>query len=292
MKQLEQWGERGEAQKATQSAQPARRTPLCRVVLLHEWQNASTGETCRQTTQEFAQSKGVSFARSANLIRKKRACKVTGWSHKAQLHKVIQGDAIEWFTVRHVKNGSKSIQRKEEPGAAWGKSLIILSLYARGMGIKAIAKHLNFSPGPILKLLVEMGVNTSARKNHGSRNAGSLRTFTGQKRIYDAKMKTTSGRLKKRVMGRIWSAMKRQRINSSGTFALVGCSADDLRRHIENQFQPGMSFENYGEWHVDHIRPCASFDLSKADQMSECFNWRNLQPLWAFENISKGAKYA
>ena len=93
-------------------------------------------------------------------------------------------------------------------------------------------------------------------------------------------------------MSRIWSAMKNQSVNSIGSFALVGCSAEDLRCHIEKQFQPGMSFENYGEWHVDHIRPCASFDLSQTDQMRECFSWRNLQPMWAFDNISKGARYA
>ena len=218
--------------------------------------------------------------------------KAKGWAHESKLYRVIQGDVIDWLTAGHVKNGSKSIQRKSEIGAAWGKSLVILSLYARGAGIKAIAKQLNFSPGPVLKLLVEMGVNTSARRNHGSRAAGSLRTITGPKRIYDAKMKTSSGRLKKRVMGRIWSAMKNQSVNSIGSFKLVGCSADDLCEHIEKQFQQGMSFDNYGEWHVDHIRPCASFDLSKADQMGECFNWRNLQPMWAFDNISKGAKYA
>jgi hypothetical protein len=53
-----------------------------------------------------------------------------------------------------------------------------------------------------------------------------------------------------------------------------------------------MTWDNYGEWHVDHIQPCASFDLSDPKQLAECFNWSNLQPLWAKENISKGAKYA
>lgn len=68
----------------------------------------------------------------------------------------------------------------------------------------------------------------------------------------------------------------------------VGCSWDFLRAHLEAQFQPGMTWENYGEWHVDHIVPLASAK-SEADVMRLC-HYSNLQPLWAFDNISKGAK--
>jgi hypothetical protein len=52
-----------------------------------------------------------------------------------------------------------------------------------------------------------------------------------------------------------------------------------------------MSFENYGEWVVDHIRPCASFNLINIDEQKECFNYKNLQPLWALDNLQKGSKY-
>ena len=51
-----------------------------------------------------------------------------------------------------------------------------------------------------------------------------------------------------------------------------------------------MTWDNHGEWHIDHIKPCASFDLTDADQQRECFNYTNLQPLWAKDNLSKGAK--
>jgi hypothetical protein len=74
------------------------------------------------------------------------------------------------------------------------------------------------------------------------------------------------------------------------TFALLGCSLEELRAHLEAQFSDGMSWANYGEWHVDHIRPCARFDLTDPAQQRECFHWSNLQPLWAEENIRKGAK--
>lgn len=54
-----------------------------------------------------------------------------------------------------------------------------------------------------------------------------------------------------------------------------------------------MSWENRGNfgWHVDHIKPCASFDLTKPEEQAKCFHYTNLQPLWARENIAKGDKY-
>ena len=52
-----------------------------------------------------------------------------------------------------------------------------------------------------------------------------------------------------------------------------------------------MSWNNYGEWHVDHIKPCAKFDLSEEEQQKKCFNYKNLQPLWGEDNLKKGDKY-
>jgi len=72
---------------------------------------------------------------------------------------------------------------------------------------------------------------------------------------------------------------------------LAGCSLNFLRNFLEAQFQPGMSWENYGAWHIDHLRPCAAFDLRDPAQQKECFHFSNLQPLWATENWKKNDKY-
>jgi hypothetical protein len=74
------------------------------------------------------------------------------------------------------------------------------------------------------------------------------------------------------------------------TLSLLGCSLIQLKQHLESHFKDGMNWSNYGKWHVDHIRPCASFDLSKPEEQKKCFNYTNLQPLWAEENLSKGKK--
>ena len=74
--------------------------------------------------------------------------------------------------------------------------------------------------------------------------------------------------------------------------ALVGYSLDELVAHLERQFTRGMSWENMGEWHIDHITPLASFTFKSADCAEFKAAWAitNLRPLWASENMSKGAR--
>ena len=74
------------------------------------------------------------------------------------------------------------------------------------------------------------------------------------------------------------------------TIKLLGCSAEYCWNHLEQQFKPGMTRDNYGLWHVDHITPCISFDLNDPEQQKICFHYTNLQPLWAEDNLKKGAK--
>lgn len=72
----------------------------------------------------------------------------------------------------------------------------------------------------------------------------------------------------------------------------LGCSIDQLKIHLEAGFQPGMTWENWSArgWHIDHIRPLASFDLSDPEQVRVACHYTNLQPLWANDNWSKNAK--
>lgn len=77
------------------------------------------------------------------------------------------------------------------------------------------------------------------------------------------------------------------------TVDLLGCSIQELKQHLEKQFQEGMSWDNYGVkgWHIDHIKPCASFDLRLESEQKLCFHYTNLQPLWAIDNLRKSDKW-
>ena len=77
------------------------------------------------------------------------------------------------------------------------------------------------------------------------------------------------------------------------TFKILGFDKHTLREHLESQFTEGMSWDNMGEWHIDHIRPIASFnyDSTEHPDFKKCWALNNLQPLWAADNIRKGDKW-
>ena len=76
---------------------------------------------------------------------------------------------------------------------------------------------------------------------------------------------------------------------SDSTIELLGYSADDLKQHLSCLFTDGMSWENYGEWHIDHIRPLSDFQPDTL--ASECCSLNNLQPLWATTRTINGVVY-
>ena len=78
---------------------------------------------------------------------------------------------------------------------------------------------------------------------------------------------------------------------SAKTLELLGCSLNFFKEWLEFRFDSDMTFENHGSyWHVDHVKPCASYDLLDEENQKECFNWKNLQPLYWEENDSKNDK--
>jgi vacuolar-type H+-ATPase subunit E/Vma4 len=104
-------------------------------------------------------------------------------------------------------------------------------------------------------------------------------------------------KLRDRLCKRVQFALKRclagaKARKATGSMKLIGADIDWLMAWLEVQFKPGMTWENYGSvWHADHVQPCASFDLTDHQQQKLCFHWTNLQPLFAEENLAKGAKW-
>jgi hypothetical protein len=103
-----------------------------------------------------------------------------------------------------------------------------------------------------------------------------------------------SAKIADNLRRRLNKSIERGQMNkkSDSTMSLVGCSPKMLIDHLESLFTEGMSWDNYGidGWHIDHILPCASFDLNDPLQQIKCFHYTNLQPLWALDNIKKSDK--
>ena len=92
--------------------------------------------------------------------------------------------------------------------------------------------------------------------------------------------------LRRRIRKVIESGVKR-----GSSLELLGCTTEQFKVHIENQFELGMSWDNQGDWHLDHIKPCAAFDLTKPANQRACFHYTNYRPLWKSDNAAKGAKW-
>lgn len=134
-------------------------------------------------------------------------------------------------------------------------------------------------------------------KVKGHRNLGSLNlpcfTCAMSKTL---KYTPIQRRIREAAKARINSRFRRNRLGKPVGihFKDLPFTLIELMDHLQNLFRNGMSWQNYGEWHIDHIRPESSFDYQSAHdpQFVECWSLKNLQPLWKLENLKKGAKYA
>jgi len=98
-------------------------------------------------------------------------------------------------------------------------------------------------------------------------------------------------RLARRLRTRLWYAIKDGGVDGSAVRDL-GCAIEELKLYLESKFQSGMSWDNWGVngWHIDHIAPLSSFDLTDPEQLKKACHYTNLQPLWAKDNLLKGSK--
>jgi len=116
-------------------------------------------------------------------------------------------------------------------------------------------------------------------------------------REWDRKQKATNPayKIKYNIKSRLGLLLKKQKITKrERTVDYIGCSFEEFKNHLEKQFQPGMSWENRTEWHIDHIIPVnyfvKNFDFSDINVQKKCWHYTNLRPLWKFDNLSKGTK--
>jgi hypothetical protein len=137
--------------------------------------------------------------------------------------------------------------------------------------------------------------NKERNREHNRKNL-KIRYYKNRKKIiqknteYERKKLKTDINfiLRKRLRARLKAALKGKN-KSKSTMELLGVPhMDFLKTWLECKFKEGMTWENRHLWHIDHVLPCSSFDLTKPEEQAKCFHYTNLQPLWASENLSKG----
>jgi len=96
-------------------------------------------------------------------------------------------------------------------------------------------------------------------------------------------------KMSKTIRSRIRSFFKIKNVTKKNTtFQIVGCTPQELKIHLEQKFVEDMSWENQGEWHIDHIMPLSS--AKTEEELYKLCHFTNLQPMWALDNIKKGSK--
>ncbi len=122
------------------------------------------------------------------------------------------------------------------------------------------------------------------RRENRTKLSQNYKEYETQRKIVDENFKNT-----KNLRSFLGRQLHQRHLDKRFKYIpLIGCSPEVLQNWIENLFKPGMTWENHGEWHIDHKIPCSSFDLTNEEEQKKCFYYKNLQPLWAKENMTKG----
>lgn len=126
--------------------------------------------------------------------------------------------------------------------------------------------------------------NTTWKKNNAEYQKKYIREYVATRSAYDSQF-----RLACNLRSRLRIALKNGNFSKKDTLKeYLGCSLDQLKLYLESKFAQGMSWNNYGKWHIDHIVPFAS--AKNNEELIKLCHYSNLQPLWAYDNLSKGAK--
>jgi hypothetical protein len=107
---------------------------------------------------------------------------------------------------------------------------------------------------------------------------------------YKSRMSNLLFRLSEGIRSRVKNALPNHK-QIFTTIELLGCSLEQYKQHLESKFQPGMCWENYGKWQIDHIVACKNFNLNLPLNQLSCFHFLNTQPLWASENATKDSRH-
>jgi len=182
---------------------------------------------------------------------------------------------------KHKKNDAQKIYEKE-----WMKE------------VKSVKKDITWARHPAVYNWNMMKKYYADPKSHNKRCIEYAKKNRNKINAYSRKYtpiyfkKNPTAKIANNLRIRLNKALKDQLAGKQVSATNCGCSMDFLIKYLEQRFELGMTWDNYGlyGWHIDHIQPCASFDLTKKSEQKKCCHYTNLQPMWAKKNIRKGNK--
>lgn len=204
--------------------------------------------------------------------------------------------STHYFTGKHCKHGHISLRYtcdkscaecKNTMGAAWRRAN---KEKAAEIDARSRRKNLQGFKDRVNRYYAKNAESLRAKKKE--RRLANIETSRAREREYARKkLSTPKGKLENAIKNGIYRGITRGSKHGRHTFELLGYSLNRLMRHLEKRFQPGMTWENYGDegWHVDHIIPLAAHNYETPDDedFKRAWSLKNLQPLWGPDNISK-----
>lgn len=148
----------------------------------------------------------------------------------------------------------------------------------------------------VKKICVDCGEDALKGSHYSQCRACSSKRMAKKKVKYQVDRKKTHlpTKIREKLKGRLKDFLKsKNKRKDKSIIDFLGCSIPDFIIYLENLFQEGMSWDNYGfkGWHIDHIKPISAFDPLNEDDLNKMSHYTNLQPLWAKDNLIKGDKY-
>jgi len=156
---------------------------------------------------------------------------------------------------------------------------------ARESRVNDIARHKDYEAKGLSKRKLKLKNDPAYRAEQTEKRSSYSRRYLKE---------SLHGNIAHKLRSRVSHAVRRSgRNKSASTMALLGCSIPEFQEYFKAKFTEGMTWQKFlaAEIHLDHIRPCASFDLTKESEQRKCCHYSNLQPLWAKDNYKKGARY-
>ena len=231
-----------------------------------EVERSRTSVACVCDTARDAKAK--EYRASPRYKEKKKACQ------KTSERKAARSAYSKKYNQRPDVKAKAKARQKSKKYKAWLKIYTQTTKYKeRLQAYRESEKYIAYRQSQEYKSMVKASAKTPETKA----------------RIKDYQL-TTNVRLSRALRSRLRLAIKNCQKAGSAVRDL-GCTINELKSYLQVQFRPGMTWDNWAidGWHIDHIKPLASFDLADREQFLQACHYTNLQPLWAEENLSKGA---